>query len=338
MKKVIKQQMLQAASWGGLFFIARQLTRRRFRIFAYHGVSAAIDPRLNFDGFFVSPEVFEIHLQTLQAQYHVMPLADMVEQLAAGHALPPRAAAITFDDGYADNATVAAPLLAKYGLPATFFITTGFIDGTSTPWWFRVRRDVFGVRCSVFGLPDGSERRLLRPGHRAAVVAAWEQHLKNLSHADRETLLDTHFPVHPTALQEPDSAALVPPFLSWSQIRDLAAAGHDIGAHTVSHISLGHEANSVIEDEIRRSLDRIRSELGTVSPVYSYPYGEPAHFTDALGSMLKRHGCLAGVTTVEGMNAEGDDPFLWRRLNVTGNHDHNAFRALASGLTYLIKK
>ena len=327
MKKVIKQQMLQAASWGGLFFIARHLTRRRFRIFAYHGVSAAIDPRLNFDGFFVSPEVFEIHLQTLQAQYHVMPLADMVEQLAAGHALPPRAAAITFDDGYADNATVAAPLLAKYGLPATFFITTGFIDGTSTPWWFEIRAAGFELRDSQWFMDV-------------------EQRLKNMSSAERQEELAILLSRIPNAVSRipdiesriPHRESRIPSFMSWDHLRELLAQGHDIGAHTVSHISLGHEANSVIEDEIRRSLDRIRSELGTVSPVYSYPYGEPAHFTDALGSMLKRHGCLAGVTTVEGMNAEGDDPFLWRRLNVTGNHDHNAFRALASGLTHLIKK
>jgi peptidoglycan/xylan/chitin deacetylase (PgdA/CDA1 family) len=48
-----------------------------------------------------------------------------------------RELAITFDDGYADNVELAMPILKKLGLPATFFVSTSFIDTKFVPWWDR---------------------------------------------------------------------------------------------------------------------------------------------------------------------------------------------------------
>ena len=64
----------------------------------------------------------------VQKQFTVIPLSEAVQRLA-NSALPPAAAAITFDDGYRDNLEVAAPILMRRGLPATLFVATGFLDG-----------------------------------------------------------------------------------------------------------------------------------------------------------------------------------------------------------------
>ena len=64
----------------------------------------------------------------LKRRFSVLPLADGVERLYDG-TLPASALAVTFDDGYADNLAVAAPLLRKHGVPATLFIATGYVDG-----------------------------------------------------------------------------------------------------------------------------------------------------------------------------------------------------------------
>lgn len=309
LKKTVKQTALKMAAGGGLFTLCRWLNRRRVRILAYHGVSSTIDPVLNFDGFFVSPHVFEAHLRTLKGHYHVMPLSNIAEALIEGRDVPDHAVALTFDDGYLNNIMEAAPLLAKYEIPATFFVTTGFLDGTHEPWWWRVRE----------------------AGRRRSEYVCWcvtmERELKGMSSLDRDKRL------RQMELSDSTNAsgASSVDFMSWSDLRSLAAQGHEIGAHTVSHISLGHESMDTLETEVRESLSRVRDEMGSVSPVYSYPYGERAHFISALEEVLKRHGCMAGVTTVNGMNRVEANPYFLKRLNVTGNHDRNAFRALVSG-------
>lgn len=314
MRALVKAGTLRMAALGGLFTLARRYTRHRFRIFAYHGVASDIDPRLNFDGFFVSPQTFEAHLRTLKGHYQVMALSNIVRAVQSGEPLPDNATAITFDDGYANNAEIAAPLLSKYGLPATFFVTTGFLDRTHSPWWFEIR----DAGCRM----------------RDAGYVRWcmdvERRLKSLSSIERQQ----H--VVDILSRIPDHESRIPPFMTWDQIRALAAGGHEIGAHTVSHISLGHESAEVVEKEIADSLARIRDEVGMVSPVYSYPYGEDAHFDTRWKEILRKQGCLGGVTTREGMNLLSSDPFRLKRLNVTGNHDRYAFRALASGIRTLL--
>ena len=81
---------------------------------------------------------FEHQLRRLQRLGTIVPLAPSLRQLTTGQPLPPRAIALTFDDGYRDNLEVGAPVLERLGLPATFFLVPGILDGTVSPWWETV--------------------------------------------------------------------------------------------------------------------------------------------------------------------------------------------------------
>jgi peptidoglycan/xylan/chitin deacetylase (PgdA/CDA1 family) len=311
MNPLLKSVALRGAAATGLLTLRRWSTRQQARIFAYHGVSSEAADAQNFDGFFVPPAVFEAHLRTLAGHYTVLPLTELVEGLLGQRPLPARAAALTFDDGYANNAEEAAPLLARYGLPATFFLTSGFLDGSCQPWWAQVRQAVVAS-----GLRGAAAR---------AEMVRQEARLKQLSAAEREAELAA-LGVDPT-----DAAGSLWRFMTWEQARQLRAAGHELGAHTVTHRSLGHESVEVLRQEIEGSLARIREQVGSCSPVFSYPYGTAAHICDEAVELLRAAGCVAGLSTQTGLNRVGDAPFGLRRLNVTGNHDRYAFRALAAG-------
>jgi CelD/BcsL family acetyltransferase involved in cellulose biosynthesis/peptidoglycan/xylan/chitin deacetylase (PgdA/CDA1 family) len=95
----------------------------------------------------------------------VVPLGPAMEALGAGRALPPRAVALTFDDGYKDHLEIAAPLLQEFGLPATFFLApallseTGSREGAPFLDWNGARRLVrsgfsFGVRSTGHPIPQ----------------------------------------------------------------------------------------------------------------------------------------------------------------------------------------
>jgi peptidoglycan/xylan/chitin deacetylase (PgdA/CDA1 family) len=99
--------------------------RGRLSILIFHRVLARPDP-LSPD----EPDVveFEAQMRWVRSWFNVLPLGAAIDRLYAG-TIPPRALAITFDDGYADNEELAAPILARLGLSATFFISTGYLGG-----------------------------------------------------------------------------------------------------------------------------------------------------------------------------------------------------------------
>ena len=99
--------------------------RSRLLILIYHRVHATQDPLFPRD---VTAAVFDWQMELISRHLMPLPLDEAVERCMRNE-LPPLAVAVTFDDGYADNCTVALPILKKHGVPATFFITTGYLNG-----------------------------------------------------------------------------------------------------------------------------------------------------------------------------------------------------------------
>jgi len=100
-------------------------------IVAFHRVNDALNDSLT-----TSSRSFEAFCRFFQANFDVICLDDLVQRLTAGESIQ-NAVAITFDDGYIDNFEVAAPILRKLALPATFFVATSFLGSTTIPWWDR---------------------------------------------------------------------------------------------------------------------------------------------------------------------------------------------------------
>jgi hypothetical protein len=98
---------------------------RRLSILIYHRVHARPDSIFPHEP---DASSFDQRMRLVARSFNVLSLGEAVNHLAAG-SLPPRALVITFDDGYADNAEVALPILRRHGLTATFFVATGFLDG-----------------------------------------------------------------------------------------------------------------------------------------------------------------------------------------------------------------
>ena len=100
-------------------------SRDRLSTLIFHRVLQAPDPLLPSEP---TAAEFEARMRWVQRHFNVIPLAEAIARLQS-RTLPTRSLAITFDDGYADNEQIAAPILRKLGLPATFFIATGYLDG-----------------------------------------------------------------------------------------------------------------------------------------------------------------------------------------------------------------
>lgn len=304
----LKRQGLQSAQRLGMWALLRRLTAGRARILAYHGVADEVCPVGNFDGFFVSVRQFTRQLEAIARFGPVWPLSRVVDYVCAGRPLPTAVVTLTFDDGYLNNAQTAAPLLKKFGMPATFFVTTGFIDGTAHPWWAALR---------ARGAQDHWDR---------GTLLAAEAHLRTTGLAAQASAL-AGFGATTQRTEWPAMWRM----MSWDDIRGLAAAGHEIGGHTVHHPSLAHESSAVIQDEIRTALERIKAEIGSASSCFAYPYGRPANVSQAAMDAVAAAGCKAAVTTTHGLNRAHTPRMALRRISVTDRHDHACLSALLAG-------
>jgi peptidoglycan/xylan/chitin deacetylase (PgdA/CDA1 family) len=208
-------------------------TRARLSVLGYHRVLPRPDPLLDDP----AADDFARTMAWVKEAFNVVSLADGVTALARG-TLPPRALAITFDDGYANNATTAAPILQRHGLPATFFIATGFLDGG------RMFNDtvVEAVRAAKGDTLDLASIGLGR--HRLGTLAERRSAIASILAAVK------YRPLHErTTLAERVAdivGARLPRDLMMSseQVRRLAQMGFDLGGHTVNHPILAGLAES----------------------------------------------------------------------------------------------
>jgi peptidoglycan/xylan/chitin deacetylase (PgdA/CDA1 family) len=123
---------------GRSLFVVRLdavLMRQQAVIVAFHRIRDDSDPS---DGLTVDTRTFTSYCEFFKRFFNVMPLPQLVGMLERG-TTPSRALAITFDDGYRDNFVNAAPILERMGLPATFFVVSGWIGTDVVPFWDRRR-------------------------------------------------------------------------------------------------------------------------------------------------------------------------------------------------------
>lgn len=276
-------------------------------VLMYHRVAAVpSDPY----GLAVHPSRFAEQVEHLLARRCVVPLAELVGPGAATRV------AITFDDGYADNATAAAPVLAAAGLPATYFITTGRLGGRSF-WWDRLAAALLGPH----PLPDGLDVDL---GGRPLWLAlddapARETALRFLHRRLR--------PLPPDALQATVDALLeqlaVPPApadelsMTEAQLRELAAAPLvEIGGHTRTHLQLAGQAEALQRREICGSVEDLRALLGLPVTSFAYPFGTRSAVGDLAPRLAQEAGCTLACSTEPGPVTTRSDRHRLPRLNV----------------------
>jgi glycosyltransferase involved in cell wall biosynthesis/peptidoglycan/xylan/chitin deacetylase (PgdA/CDA1 family) len=213
--------------------------RAGLRILMYHRVTDAHPG----DRLCVPVDHFARQMRYLHEQgYHAISVSQAVRWLTMGTALPARAVVITFDDGYEDNFLHAAPVLARYGFPAGFFVPSGFIASSA-----------------------------------------------NGRQADDRPM-------------------------SWEQLRELVARGHEIGAHSIHHHRLTRLDPVEMSWEVRGSKETLAHHLQRPVESFCYPAGD---YNDLVKRAVKASGYLGACTVEPGANHPGADPFALKRTEIS---------------------
>lgn len=257
-------------------------------------------------------ETFDRHMALLRRHCSPLPLTEAIAALRH-NTLPPRAVAVTFDDGYADNATVALPILQCHRIHATFFIATEFLDG-GCMWNDRITETVRRVTQPSLNLSDlglgveplGDEARR---GQLAERIIGAVKHLHPTERLEKvETLVRNAKTRLPADLM-----------MSSNQVRQLAQAGMDVGAHTVSHPILLTLSKGEAIAEIAGSKRALEDIIGRPVHTFAYPNGRIGHdYTVRDRDLVAAQGFDFAVSTNPGVVMPGSDVFQLPRFTPWG--------------------
>jgi len=244
----------------------------------------------------------------------VVDLADALDTLASGEALPPRAVALTFDDGYRDNLTDAVPILQELGLDATFFLVPSVLSGTTTPWWELVGAALArSVRGTLWW--EGQYYRLDGRTRQATCDLVCES-LKGVDERTRQLRVRALVEeLHPGA-----EADVEPLFLDWDDARALVKSGMRVGSHSLEHVILANEAAEQQRRDLKESRRLLECELDTEISLLAYPNGGASDFDDVSERAARAAGYQGAVTTLPGRNSAATNPFRLRRFLLSPEH------------------
>jgi peptidoglycan/xylan/chitin deacetylase (PgdA/CDA1 family) len=254
---------------------------------------------------------------------HVVDLGQAVATLREGGTLPRRSIALTFDDGYRDNLTMAAPLLRDLGLPATCFLIPSVLSGVTAPWWEALACAFQATKRSSLSW-NNEPMTLVGTGKRQAYDTV-SSRLKRLDTTSRDAavaeIIDALEPAAPF-----DTERL---FLDWDDARTLAAHGITIGSHSLDHAILANEPPEVQRENLTQARRELERELDVPIDLLAYPNGTADDFNAATEQAAEHSGYRCGVTTIPGWNSGSTGRYRLRRYVLYPERGPLGFKSIA---------
>ncbi len=304
----------------GVCAFLRHLTIDELPILAYHRIYDIEDEsKFPFDPELVSASVsgFAWQMEYIKERYQPITFQTLLDVFDGKAELPERPVIVTFDDGYDDNYHNAFPVLKSLRIPATLFVSTGYI-GHGKPFWFDLVAHILyqapagSVSLNGFDMTlrldnDVESRRVAT----ARLIGA----LKRVSNHRRLEFLD-RFEREYSHVVNNDGYKRSRP-LEWSHIREMSAAGIEFGSHTVSHPILSRLDDAALRQELIQSRETLEHELGKPVSVLAYPVGGAEEFNEKVIEVAQSAGYRLGVSYMQGVNRLGSlDRFRLRRQHV----------------------
>lgn len=307
----------------GAHHLIRPLTGGTGFILMLHRVldaapSSAFDP----NGFLaVQADFLSAALRHIQQKgYDFVSLDEAARRLAEPRSQR-RFCAITLDDGYRDNYTIAKPIFEAFKAPYTVYTATGFIDGQIAPWWLLLEH-LIASKDRVC-LVDGQERRLDLAAsdltHKQHAFADAVNFIRMSPESEQLNILQKAASDTNCELSAVTNAL----FMSWDEVRDLSDNElGSIGGHTVHHRALARLSLEDARSEVVGGLDRLETMTGNRPRHFAYPYGDAAAAAERDFALLSGLGITTAVTTRPGLlfNGHVQRTAALPRLSLNGNY------------------
>ena len=347
--RALKCTFLRVCAALGLFRLTSLLFARRLQILCYHGFQLADECRFR-PQLFISEDTFIGRLQHLVREgFVVLPLDEALTRMWNG-TLPHRSLAITIDDGFKSTLSVAAPLLLRFHLPATVYVTTYYMEknvpvfrlGMQYLFWRAAARpldqatlDLLAALNSQLAATPGSRQGTVTPSYAALHHLAWNLIQKGetlLCESERQSLLREvgRILADTICLDELQSLSI----MSGEEVCLLGRQGFDIQLHTHRHRFPSHD-RSVACQEIVQNQTRLEAITGRKARHFCYPSGI---FASSQWAWLQELGIESATTCLSGLNTRRTPRYALRRFLDSEDISFVEFRAELAGFAELLRR
>jgi peptidoglycan/xylan/chitin deacetylase (PgdA/CDA1 family) len=282
---IIKKLLLHIIESLGGFQLLRRIKKNDPIILMYH--------RILQDDFIngLAPQEFEQQIAYISKHFNVVSIEDLLRDVK-NNRVKPCSLALTFDDGHYDFYTHAWPILKKYNLPVSLYITTGFVDGTTWLWPDLLKYILLNSNTAILNVESLGDI----PTHETEQHISWHKlgdHCLTLSTEARNKLLyklaaDAKILVSDTPQ---------PPFhsVTWPQLQEMHKEGLVVGSHTVTHPILSSLSIENLHYELATSASAIQQHLGAAPAGICYPNGRPEDISDNVIKAAELTGYTYGL-------------------------------------------
>ncbi len=296
-----------------------RLTSDGLAIFLFHGVVRQSRYAVrNYTGKHMERDRFYRIVDGLKHAGSALSMDDVVDHCHSGRPFPPRAFAVTFDDGFENNFSIAAPILKEFAVPATFYITTGFVEENAMSWIDRIEHCLEAVSSGVLQFTwDERPHSFATIEDKISVLQLIRDRVKSDPAVDPEEVVRVVFDQCGVATVC-HSAEPIDQKMSWEQVARLADDElFTIGGHSHTHKILSFLAAEELSVEITTSIDLIHENVGLRVRHYSYPEGLEHCYSNNVIKVLRDKGVVCCPTAVDGINDPQTDLFRLRRIMIT---------------------
>ena len=309
---------------ANFFEVQRFYRRNKINILMYHRFSEKPEP------FKLNGADFEKQLNFLRKKFNPIHLSTYATALVGKTDLPPNSVILTIDDGYLDNYEIAYPLLKKYGVPATIFLATHFVDQHEWLWPLKLLYILQNTAKKQFNLVlDGRNRRF-----DVETFQAWHgtqlaifNYLRIMEHKEKNQFLIDLASELAVDVPEKTCGDFLP--MTWAQIREMHRNGVEFGSHTCTHPILSRQDGAAIHYETAASKKLIENRLQAPVDSFCYPNGQPEDYNGQVIDAVKKAGYRCAVTTVSGSNnATNSRPYELMRKGLGRTSEYEIYRDL----------
>jgi peptidoglycan/xylan/chitin deacetylase (PgdA/CDA1 family) len=284
-------------------------------IVRYHSIRTSDSPFEQYVSANIShsEREFEQHLLLLDSRYDIVSLSHLVGGLKDSSKMKRLQVAITFDDGYRDNAQVAAPMLDRFGMPATIYVVAHCMERRELPWYCVTFYAFKATKVSCFAEPmNRNSFDLSDSAMRTAARLEVNRICATMSWAERDSYMRKVLCALSVSSDTSDPGLM----MSWSDIQGLARRGFEIGSHTLSHGNMAHVTADVADQEISESKRLIEARIG--SSVTSFCYPNPIlrpTYNTATRDLVAKAGFRSAVVPTPGLVSTNSDVLQLPRIS-----------------------
>jgi len=330
-----RMQGLDLLQKTGIFEIAHKLSPNLLTVLNYHRID---DPfRMGFDTFrsnvSATPSDFARQMDYVAQRYNVISGTELADCVKKRRELPPRAAMITFDDGYYDNYSIAYPILKARNLPAIIFLATDYIGEKKPFYWDLIAFCFHHTKRDQAEFPHLGSQSWSDETSRNKAMQNWIAVLKKLSDAEKQDLVEKLPAILDVSVPQDAFANMM---MSWAQAKELSENGIEMGGHTASHPILTRISPEEASTELVRSKQRIEEAIGKRVISFAYPNGQSNDFNVDLITRVRDAGFDIAFTLLSGPTRYSTvlkNPFAIRRIFLTHKDSFSRFTAKLAGIS-----